>query len=131
MGIYFEEFNKNVSPRKHEHFVGNWQKEFLDETIESLTHANCWVYIAELDSKPVGFVYSRYCIDCEIYRIEDLFVLDGYRKYGIGKKLLQTAIEVGKQNNHQIVVEVFDWNTNALEFYKKAGFHSDSHILVL
>jgi predicted GNAT family N-acyltransferase len=59
--------------------------------------------LAYLDNRPVGTARIRY-LNEQIAKIERLAVLSTARGLGIGKKLMQEAIEVAKQNNVQEVV---------------------------
>jgi GNAT superfamily N-acetyltransferase len=52
--------------------------------------------------------------------LEDLYVKEVYRGLGIGKILLNTVIEEAKLSNCTgLMWQVLDWNTSAIEFYKK------------
>lgn len=52
--------------------------------------------------------------------LEDLYVKEAYRGLGIGKTLLNTVIEEAKLSNCTgLMWQVLDWNTSAIEFYKK------------
>jgi len=59
--------------------------------------------LAYLDDRPVGTARIRY-LNEQIAKIERLAVLSTARGLGIGKKLMQEAIQVAKQNNVQEVV---------------------------
>lgn len=52
--------------------------------------------------------------------LEDLYVKEAYRGLGIGKTLLNTVIEEAELSNCTgLMWQVLDWNTSAIEFYKK------------
>lgn len=52
--------------------------------------------------------------------LEDLIVTEKMRKQGIGKKLFDTVIaEAKKLNACTMHWQVLDWNTSAIDFYKK------------
>ncbi|MFZ1703514.1 MAG: GNAT family N-acetyltransferase [Saprospiraceae bacterium] len=54
--------------------------------------------------------------------LEDFFVLEEYRKSGIGKLLFDAyVIEAKKRQCTTIKWQVLDWNTPAIKFYEKAG----------
>ncbi len=90
--------------------------------------AKAWV--AELDNKIVGMAicyvrYSTWKGPC-LY-LEDLVVTESLRKNGIGSSLFEVCKEyAASQNYHRLVWQVLDWNTPAIEFYKKykADFES-------
>ncbi len=131
LSVELEKYSSQNSTRPHEHFTENWQEYFKEEIEDSLSVNKSWVFIAEDNETAIGYIYSRICEDCYIYVIEELLVKDEYRGQGVGKELLNKAVEVGKQYEYPIRVEVFDWNSKAIDFYKKQGFHADSVILQL
>ena len=59
--------------------------------------------------------------------MDDLFVQEKYRKNGIGKRLLDSIIEIGKKEKcEKLRWQVSNWNKNAQEFYKSLGVHIDN-----
>lgn len=60
-------------------------------------------------------------IFCGQLHIPLLYVEDAYRKYGVGKKLMEEALNFGREMKcPQTFVEVMSFQ--ALEFYQKLGF---------
>jgi len=54
--------------------------------------------------------------------LDDIYVKEQYRRTGIGKALLKKVFETAKEENcSRVRFQVLDWNTNAIEFYKKTG----------
>ena len=54
--------------------------------------------------------------------LEDLYVRDEFRGKGIGKALLSEVAAVAqKENYHGMRWDVLDWNTPAIDFYRKLG----------
>jgi GNAT superfamily N-acetyltransferase len=52
--------------------------------------------------------------------LEDLIVTESFRGKGVGKLLFEVAVQESKQTNcNGMVWQVLDWNTPAIEFYKK------------
>ena len=82
--------------------------------------------IAEWDGKPVGYAsffyfYSTYEGRAALF-LEDLFVLEEFRKHGIGKALLGAVAKLALDEGcFGLRWEVLDWNRPAIEFYKKLG----------
>ena len=82
-------------------------------------------YVAEVDSEIVGIAvyYVKYSTwkGRGLY-LEDLIVTEKMRGKGIGRKLfdayLSEAKKIGAKQAHW---QVLDWNTPAVEFYKKLG----------
>jgi ribosomal protein S18 acetylase RimI-like enzyme len=80
-------------------------------------------YIAETDGKIVGLslYYYRYSTwKGKLLYLEDLIVLEEYRRNGIGRKLMDATIQEAKiQKCNGIQWQVLDWNQPAIEFYEK------------
>lgn len=84
------------------------------------------VVLAMYNKKPVGFAlffhsFSTFLGKPGIY-LEDLFVMPAFRGKGIGKSLLSFLAETAVSRNcGRLEWSVLDWNTRAVEFYKKLG----------
>lgn len=79
--------------------------------------------VAELQDEIVGIsvYYFRYSTwkGKRLY-LEDIIVTEQHRNKGIGKLLFKATMDAGKQYNcNGMVWQVLDWNTPAIEFYKK------------
>ncbi len=62
----------------------------------------------------------------ESLEIERIYVKNKYQKHGIGKILLNTAIEFAlERDKKKIWLGVWEKNENAIAFYKKNGFCSN------
>jgi ribosomal protein S18 acetylase RimI-like enzyme len=58
--------------------------------------------------------------------LDDLVVTENYRQYGIGLKLINEVLKAAQADKvEQIRWQVLDWNTPAIEFYKKLGAKLD------
>jgi GNAT superfamily N-acetyltransferase len=54
--------------------------------------------------------------------LEDLYVRPGYRGLGLGRALLaELAAQCGRRGYPRLEWNVLDWNTPALEFYRRLG----------
>jgi GNAT superfamily N-acetyltransferase len=82
-------------------------------------------FVAELDGAIVGMAlyYYRYSTwKGKTIHLEDLILKEKFRKQGIGFALYQKVIETGfNEGVRRIEWNVLDWNTPAIEFYKKTG----------
>lgn len=79
-------------------------------------------------------LYIGYCISTInkdlTGEIDSLFVEKEYRKYGLGDKLMTTALRWLDSNGAKTkIIGVAEGNENVLEFYKKYGFHKRRVIL--
>ncbi len=62
--------------------------------------------------------------------LDDLIVTEKQRGKGIGKKLFDEVVEEARRiNAKQLHWQVLDWNTPAIEFYKKYGADIDAQWL--
>lgn len=62
--------------------------------------------------------------------LDDLYVKEQYRGNGIGKILLRELMKVADEENcKRVRWQVLDWNTNAIELYKKSGATIDDEWL--
>jgi GNAT superfamily N-acetyltransferase len=82
--------------------------------------------IAEWDARPAGYAlffdyYSTFCGRPGIW-VEDVYVRAHFRGNGIGKALFARVAEIAQQENcFGLRWEVLDWNTAAIDFYRKLG----------
>ncbi len=85
-----------------------------------------FVLLAYQENVPVGFAlyfynFSTFVGKPGIY-LEDLYIIKQYRGKGYGKALLLKLIDIAKQKNAgRVEWQVLDWNTPAIDFYKKIG----------
>jgi GNAT superfamily N-acetyltransferase len=88
-----------------------------------------WAFVAELDGAVIGFAlyYIRYSTwkGQRLY-LEDLLVTEKLRGQGIGGLLFDRLIEECKEKKFSgMMWQVLDWNTPAINFYKKYKAHLD------
>jgi GNAT superfamily N-acetyltransferase len=79
--------------------------------------------VADTDDGIVGFAlyYYRYSTwKGKVLYLEDFYVKEDRRNFGIGKQLFDAILETAKMDNCQrISWQVLDWNEPAIQFYKK------------
>lgn len=94
-------------------------KNKINDILESTSqHA----FIALIDEKPVGYItVCKYSNNSGL--IDELYIINNFRGYGIGKSLIEKAStwlkEVGA---NKMLIKVFKWNKTALTFYENEGF---------
>ena len=82
--------------------------------------------VAEWDGQPAGYAlffefYSSFQGRAGLF-LEDIFVRPEYRKHGIGSELLAQVAKIAwKEDYFCLRWEVLDWNSTAIEFYRKLG----------
>jgi GNAT superfamily N-acetyltransferase len=83
-------------------------------------------FIGKVRGKPVSYIiyfftYSSF-LALPILFLEDIFVLEEYRRHGVGKKMFGFLKETAKSEGcGRIEFTVLKWNTSAQEFYEKNG----------
>ncbi|PUZ27874.1 L-amino acid N-acyltransferase YncA [Chitinophaga costaii] len=76
----------------------------------------------------IALYYIRYSTwkGSRLY-LEDLIVSESFRGKGIGKKLLDSLINIARQQHYSgMMWQVLDWNEPAINFYKKYNARFDS-----
>ncbi len=86
-------------------------------------HPVWWAFVVEVDGIIVGFAlyYIRYSTwKGQRMYLEDIVITESMRRNGLGKMLFDRLIvEARELNLNGIVWQVLDWNTPAINFYKK------------
>lgn len=105
--------------------------EFIDAGFGS--HPVWEAFVAESGGRIVGIslYYIRYSTwkGRRLY-LEDIVVTESMRGRGIGKLLFEQTLDLCKTRGYNgMVWQVLDWNTPAIEFYKKYGASFDSEWL--
>lgn len=81
-------------------------------------------YLVSIKRKFIGYImvymtYSSY-LALPVLHIEDLFILENYRRKGYGENMFRFCVEQAKKKGcGRIEWTVFDWNEPAIQFYKK------------
>ena len=90
-------------------------------------HPFYWFLVAEQKNKIVGlsFYWIRYSTwKGKFLFLEDFVIKKEYKRQGIGSKLFEETIKVCEELNlNGMTWQVLDWNTPAINFYKK--YNSD------
>jgi GNAT superfamily N-acetyltransferase len=83
-------------------------------------------FIGKIEGKSVSYIiyfftYSSFLALPTLF-LEDIFVLQEYRRQGVGKKMFDFLKEVAKREGcGRIEFTVLKWNKSAQEFYEKNG----------
>lgn len=82
--------------------------------------------LAEIDHKVVAFALYHYNFSTFLGKkglyLEDLFVLESFRKQGVGQALFTRLREIAKNEGcGRMEWSVLDWNASALDFYLRQG----------
>ncbi|MBK9388893.1 MAG: GNAT family N-acetyltransferase [Bacteroidetes bacterium] len=91
---------------------------------EEQKHFNCYVAESE-NNEIIGmaiYFFAYYTWVGKSLYLEDIYVKENYRRFRIGTLLLRKVFEVAREENcKRVRWQVLDWNTSAIEFYKKCG----------
>ena len=121
---YLEFYRQPAAPAKARRFLR-----------ERLKRGESKIFLAMLDSKPVGFVqlYPTFTSIAmkKAWVLYDLFVVPAARKKGVAQALMKRAQRLGAQTGAaEFVLETATTNRAAQRLYKKLGWHRDSGFLL-
>jgi GNAT superfamily N-acetyltransferase len=83
------------------------------------------------DQKPIAYAFfyptfSSFRGQKSVY-LEDIFITEKYRKYGIGEKMIRAIARIGKDFGAvRMDFQVLEWNAPAIGFYHKHGALMDA-----
>ena len=120
----YAEFNtkENVKQYLEVHFA-------LEQLQSELKDINCEFYFAKLNSEIIGYIKVNFEKAQTVQghpnslEIERIYVKKEIQGKKTGFHLLQKAIEISKQHQHNYLwLGVWENNTKAIDFYKKQNF---------
>ncbi|MGN2617609.1 GNAT family N-acetyltransferase [Bacillus stercoris] len=111
MKAYLERaFNKKQLEKE----LSNMSSEFFFVYFDHEVAGYVKVNIDDAQSEEMG---------AESLEIERIYIKNNFQKHGLGKHLLNKAIEIAlERNKKNIWLGVWEKNENAIAFYKKMGF---------
>ena len=111
---------QQVMAIEKEAFPDPWHESFFKRQLRKRKE-HSHLYVAKLHDKVIGFIVF-YIFSGEGH-IHNIAVDTAYRRRGIGKYLLEFALEIIEKNGvDEVFLEVSVRNTAALELYKKYQF---------
>lgn len=114
----FAEFEKLTQ------FLEITEKKLSDAIFGEDAFVKC--LIAADAEKAVGYAiffpyFSSFRGQKSVY-LEDIYISENYRKFGLGEKILREIARIGKEFGAvRMDFQVLDWNAPAINFYKKHG----------
>ncbi len=123
-----ELFDKYMIFYKHESNPEKY-KTYLKNRLDN---NEATIYLAyKSNTKPIGFVLNYHTFSSvslgKIIVLNDLFVLEGYRKDGIGNKLINCSINLAKEMGAvRVDLGTAKDNFKAQSLYEKIGFIKDT-----
>ena len=104
----------------------NCEKSLVSKQLENLNENREMVFVAELNARVVGFIhvekYNVLYLDSMV-NILGLAVLSNYQKQGLGRKLIDTAIQWAKEMGiYTLRLNSGINRKEAHQFYRRIGF---------
>jgi len=104
------------------------KEDLIKDGFQSSPKFECLLAEANKDILGLAFFTPRYSTWVgDTLHLEDLIVTEKMRGKGIGTLLYKSFLEEAKKRNvNRVEWSVLDWNTSAIDFYKKTGAIIDS-----
>jgi GNAT superfamily N-acetyltransferase len=88
-------------------------------------------FVAETEQKKIAgislYFFAYYTWVGKSLYLDDLYVLEEYRRQGIAAALLQAVFDVAREVNcKRVRWQVLNWNVNAIQLYEKCGATIDN-----
>ncbi|MCM3273726.1 GNAT family N-acetyltransferase [Paenibacillus elgii] len=124
---YDETFKDHNSPENMNAYL---ERAFtLNQLEKELSHISSQFFFVYVDHEVAGYLkvnvndaQSEEMGD-ESLEIERIYIKKNFQKHGLGKYLLNQAIEIAMEcNKKKIWLGVWERNENAIAFYEKMGF---------
>ena len=92
--------------------------------IDADVSANCdGIIVACCDAEPIGYITTRIDVEAKVGGIPNYAVLPAFQKRGIGKRLIEGALDYLRNAGMECVrIETLDQNEVGKHFYPKLGF---------
>lgn len=116
--IWDEHYIKILSQEQIDYMLGEF---YSTEKIESeIKEGILWEMLWD-DEKPIGFLVCK--IESDKLYISKIYLKAEKRGKGLGKFLLNRAVELAEQNGKKsIYLNVNKYNTDSIAFYERMGF---------
>ncbi|QHE60336.1 GNAT family N-acetyltransferase [Rossellomorea vietnamensis] len=122
-----ETFKHQNSPKNMKSYL---EKAFNVEQVETeLSHRSSHFYLVYVHEDVAGYLKVNTGdaqseeMGHESLEIERIYIKRSFQKHGLGKYLLNKAIELAREQHlKNIWLGVWEKNENAISFYKKMGF---------
>jgi len=89
------------------------------------------VYRLVVGRTTVGALVTGYPTSANLMEVEEIMVLPGFQRRGLGKMLLTFARKEARRRGHRgIVVEVDLRNRHAIKWYRRIGLKTVGHVVV-
>ncbi|KKU90151.1 MAG: GCN5-related N-acetyltransferase [Candidatus Yanofskybacteria bacterium GW2011_GWA1_48_10] len=128
-----QELEKELDPEMRINSI-EINRAYVELLLDKMEKRGGQIFVADQDHKIAGFIsiahgsqplpYENF--EKYIY-VYDVVVLSEFRKQGIGERLMNRALDFGKeQKADHIILDVLAKNKVAADFYRKRGFREGS-----
>lgn len=118
--------HRNARPDLFPNITSKYTQE---QVHERLSMEESGVFVAVEEKRVVGYIFCDIIeegIGLTLY-IDDLCVDENARRNGVGKMLINAAREYANEKNcRMLMLNVYEFNENAVLFYEKYGFKTRS-----
>lgn len=136
-----QDFIVNTDPLKRLRRMKKYGKYYTENLIKKIDKHDGKIMLAYDNKRVVGCIAGVIekqskddlleCVPTKAGRILELFVSEGIRGHGIGKRMMKQMEEYFERKGCDIVrVEVFEPNHSAHKFYNRAGYSDRSIDLI-
>ena len=124
---FTETFKDQNSP---EHLNAYLERAYnVNQLIQELTNHSSQFFFVYYNQEVAGYLKTNTgdaqseAMGDDSLEVERIYVKKKFQKHGLGKHLLNKAVEIAKvQKKEKIWLGVWEENENAIAFYKKKGF---------
>ena len=97
---------------------------------EELNNMNSYFYFIIINSKIIGYTKLNFetaqtekIFIGKAFEVERIYLLSKHARKGYGRKAFENIFQIGKKKGYEKVwLGVWEYNKNAIEFYKHMGF---------
>jgi len=109
----------------------NFAEFVADFETHKLSDVDGFVLIIEADQQAVGYIYAKvvtrpenaYVYAQKLMLVDVIAIKPAYQKKGYGQKLINAVRdEALAQGIHRMLLDTYEFNANAQQFYVKLGF---------
>ena len=132
--------NESVQTWHHQHYPDefkSYNRSEVESAFENLLQGkNVFAFLAKAEGEAVGYILgyirtrpdSAFQYEKRIFNIDQIAVLESYRKSGVGQQLLEVALGLAEEKGIS-EVQLDHWSGNELaeRFFSKHGFIYFNH----
>ena len=132
--VELQEYITSIDNDGYNILTDEYRDKYFNKTIEEINKYEGKIFLYIKDNKVVGLIVGLINNEEESTyefkapkrgRITELIVKKEYRKYGIGKQLMDYMEEYFKSVNCKaVLLDVFSYNENSKAFYIKNGYYN-------